>query len=187
MSSLIVEVCEIAAVHTHPDADNLEIAVVKGWNCVIKKGSFRPGDRAVYFPIDSILSLELSERLGVTRYLKALRRDYAGEGPPLGGRVGAARLRGQVSYGLLIACEDEAWKVGDDVAGHYGVSKWEPPLEVGSDDGAPMHPLFHTYTDIENWKNFPAVFQDGEEIVLSEKLHGTNARVARVRTESGPE
>ena len=122
MSSLIVEVCEIAQVLAHPNADALEVAVVKGWECIIKKDSFRPGDRVVYFPLDTVLPLELSERLGVTKYLKPLRHDYDTEGKAWGGRVGAARLRGQVSYGLLIACEDAAWKVGDDVKEHYGVS-----------------------------------------------------------------
>ena len=33
MSSLIVEVCQIAAIEKHPNADNLDIATVKGWNC----------------------------------------------------------------------------------------------------------------------------------------------------------
>src|SRR5215470_15574238 len=186
MSSLIVEVCEIAQVLAHPNADALEVAVVKGWQCIIKKDSFRPGDRVVYFPLDTVLPLELSERLGVTKYLKALRHDYDTEGKAWGGRVGAARLRGQVSYGLLIACEDAAWKVGDDVKEHYGVIKWEPPLELGGDEAAPAHPRFHAYTDIENGKNFPTAFRDGEEIVLTEKVHGTNARIGLIQTEEGP-
>jgi RNA ligase (TIGR02306 family) len=188
MSSLIVEVCEIAEVRPHTNADALEVAVVKGWDCVVKKGSFRPGDRVVYFPIDTLLPLELSERIGVTRYLKALRHDYASdaEGRTWGGRVGAAKLRGQVSYGLLIACEVDAWKVGDDVAGHYRVTKWEPPLELGSDEREADHPRFPAYTDIENWKNFPTAFRDGEEILLTEKVHGTNARIGLIQTEEGP-
>ncbi len=186
MSSLIVEVCEVAAVLPHPNADKLEIAVVKGWNCAIKKGSFLPGDRAVYFPIDTVLPLELSERLGVTKYLKALRKDYVYDGPPLAGRVGAAKLRGEVSYGLIIGCEDASWEVGRNVVDHYGARKWEPPEEFTDGDNEPAHPRFHRYSDIENWKNFPTAFRDGEEIVLSEKVHGTNSRVGLVRTESGP-
>src|SRR5438876_11061520 len=101
MSSLIVEVCEISQILPHINADALEIAVVKGWQCIIKKESFRPSDRVVYFPLDSVLPLELSDRIGVTKYLKSLRADYPNAGVPLGGRVGAAKLRGEVSYGLL--------------------------------------------------------------------------------------
>ncbi len=68
MSSLIVEVCEISQILAHPNADALEVAVVKGWQCIIKKDGFRAGDRVVYFPLDTVLPLELSERLGVTKY-----------------------------------------------------------------------------------------------------------------------
>lgn len=186
MSSLIVEVCEIGQVLPHPNGDNLEIAVVKGWQCVIKKGSFRPGVRCVYFPIDSLLPRRLSDRLGVTKYLKGLRHDYP-DREALGGRVGAAKLRNVVSYGLIIECEDPAWGVGQNVAGHYGVSKWEPPPVLGSDETAPDHPLFHRYTDIENWRNFPTAFRDGEEVVITEKLHGTNSRVGLIPTDAGPE
>src|SRR5262245_14437709 len=185
MASLIVEVCEISQVLPHLNADALEVAVVKGWQCIIKKDGFRQGDRVVYFPLDTVLPLELSERLGVTKYLKPLRHDYDTEGKSWGGRVGAARLRGQVSYGLLVPCEDPAWKIGDDVREHYGVMKWEPPLELGSDEAAPAHPRFHHYTDIENWKNFPSAFRTGEEIVLNEKVHGTNARLGLIQTEEG--
>jgi RNA ligase (TIGR02306 family) len=185
VSSLIVEVCEIGQVKAHPNGDNLEIAVVKGWECIIKKGSFRPGDRCVYFPIDSILPRTLSDHLGVTKYLKALRHDYP-DAANLGGRVGAARLRGVVSYGLLIECESD-WTAGTDVAAHYGVTKWEPPPELGGDERAPNHPLFHCYTDIENWKNFPTALRDGEPIVLTEKLHGTNSRVGLIPTDDGPQ
>jgi RNA ligase (TIGR02306 family) len=186
MSSLIVEVCVIANVQPHPNADNLEIAAVKGWECVIKKGSFRTGDRAVYFPIDAVLPLELSERLGVTKYLKSLRKDYVYNGPVPGGRVAAARLRGHVSYGLLMVCEHDGWEIGHNVAEHYGVWKWQPPEEFTSGDAEPDHARFHRYTDIENWKNFPTAFRDGEEIVISEKLHGTNSRVGLIQTDAGP-
>jgi RNA ligase (TIGR02306 family) len=76
--------------------------------------------------------------------------------------------------------------VGQDVAAHYGVLKWEPPEELGSDENEPHHPRFHAYVDIENWKNFPEAFTPGEEIILTEKLHGTNARIGLVQTDDGP-
>jgi len=40
--------------------------------------------------------------------------------------------------------------------------------------------LFVSYTDIENLRNFPAAFQEGEEVVITEKIHGTNSRVGVV-------
>jgi RNA ligase (TIGR02306 family) len=49
------------------------------------------------------------------------------------------------------------------------------------------HPAFHKYTDVENYRNFPGLFRDGEEVVFTEKLHGKNCRVGLVRVaeESG--
>src|SRR5262245_39364687 len=35
-------------------ADAIELARIQGWQCVVKKGEFKPDDRAVYFEIDSI-------------------------------------------------------------------------------------------------------------------------------------
>jgi RNA ligase (TIGR02306 family) len=136
--------------------------------------------------IDAVLPRTLSDRLGVTQYLKALRKDYVYSGPEPGGRVGAARLRGTVSYGLLMGCEDPSWEVGRDVAAHYGAWKWQPPEQFNDGEAERDHPLFHRYTDVENWKNFPTAFRAGEEIVLTEKLHGTNSRVGLVQTDEGP-
>ena len=34
-------------------ADMIELAIVDGWQCVVKKGEFKPGDLGVYFEIDS--------------------------------------------------------------------------------------------------------------------------------------
>jgi len=52
-------------------------------------------------------------------------------------------------------------------------------------DFAPPHPLFDSYTEIENMRNFPEVIAAGEEIVATEKIHGTNCRVGIVTEENG--
>ena len=38
-------------------ADAIELAVVDGWQTVIKKGEFQVGDLCVYFEIDSFLPI----------------------------------------------------------------------------------------------------------------------------------
>ena len=55
-----------------------------------------------------------------------------------------------------------------------------PPLRISSGDAESPHPLFVSYTEIENMQNFPAVLADGEEVIASEKIHGTNCRVGMV-------
>src|SRR5207248_6633763 len=95
--------------------------------------------------------------------------------------VRVARLRGEPSYGLILKPDDPTWEVGRDVAAHHGITKWEPPPAVSDGESERPHPAFHKYTDIENYRNFPGLFRDGEEVVFTEKLHGKNCRVGLVR------
>jgi RNA ligase (TIGR02306 family) len=167
MSSLIVEVCQIDKVLAHPNADVLELAHVKGWQCVVPKGRYVAGSVVTYIPIDSVLPIGLSDRLNITKYLSKQR-------------VRCAKLRGEPSFGVIMDVEDPAWPPGLDVRERYGITKYEPPIRAGVSDAEPDHPLFTSYTDIENMRNFPVVIQDGEEVVATEKIHGTNCRVGLV-------
>lgn len=170
MSSLIVPVATVDRVREHGNADALEIAEVLGWQVVVRKGEFSEGDKVVYFPPDTMLLPEVSDRFGVTKYLS-------------NGRLRCARLRGEPSFGLIVRPDDEAWPVGDNAAGHYGAVKYEPPVRPQAGDAAPEHPLFPAYTDIENLRHYPDIFAEGERVVVVEKLHGTNCRVGIVEGE----
>lgn len=170
MSSLIVEVCKISKIKPHPNADRMEIAVVKGWECCIGKDQFKEGEKCVYFPIDTILPESVSDKFGVTKYLSK-------------GRIKAIKLRGYPSCGLVVKPEDSNWKIGLNVVEYYGCIKWEPPQEFTQGNAEKEHPLFARYTDIENIKNFPDIFQEGEEVVITEKIHGMNSRAGLLNGE----
>ncbi len=181
MSSVIADVVEIEAVHPHPNADRLFLARIKGWQAVIRKledGSpeFAPGERVVFIPPDSTLTREMAERIGVVSYLSE-RTNAEGVRELVVRRV---RLRGEPSFGLVVRPDDPGWPVGTDVREHYGIGKFRPPVRFSAGDAEPNHPLFQRYTDIENLRNFPDVLTPGEEVVVSEKIHGTNARIGLV-------
>ncbi|HET6247384.1 MAG TPA: RNA ligase (ATP) [Tepidisphaeraceae bacterium] len=167
MSSLIVEVSKIQQVLPHPNAERLELAQVKGWQCVVPKGRYSAGNLVTYVPPDTVFPAELSDRLGITKYLSH-------------GRVRCARLRGEPSFGVIFDLENPVWTEGQDVAAFYGITKYVPPLRISSGDAERAHPLFVSYTEIENMRNFPAVIADGEEVVASEKIHGTNCRLGLI-------
>lgn len=169
MSSLIVPVATIEAIKPHSNADSLELAQVLGWQLVVRKGEYQEGDRIVYFPIDTVLPLEVSERFGVTRYLSKQR-------------IRCAKLRGEPSFGLAVPL-DQDWPVGENVAEYYGALKYEPPVRVTAGDAETEHPLFVAYTEIENMRNFPVIFEPGESVILSEKVHGTQCRVGLIEGE----
>ncbi len=170
MSSLIVPVTTIEEITPHPNADALELAHVLGWQLVVKKGEYAVGNKIVYFPIDAVLPLDVSERFGVTKYLSKQR-------------IRCAKLRGEPSFGLAVPPDDQSWQVGMNVAEYYRVHKYEPPLRAVQGDAEQEHPLFLEYTDIENMRNFPDIFADGETVVLTEKIHGTQDRLGIVEGE----
>jgi len=172
MSSLIVEVVRVNDIKEHPNADKLEIAVVKGWECIVPRESYKVGDKVVYAPIDSVIPSELSDKMNITKYLSH-------------GRVRTAKLRGIYSQGLIIPMKYvpnyENLQTGDNVAETLGITKFEPPIKIRMGG---LHrvsePRFIKYTDIENIKNFPDTLQEGEEVAITEKLHGTNFRAANI-------
>lgn len=165
-SDLIVPVSTILNVRAHPNADKLEIAEILGWQTVLPKGQFTSGQRVVYFPPDSVMPVELSDKLGVTKYLSK-------------GRVRCARLRGEPSFGFVIAAPEQ-FELGQNVAGEYGITKYVPPLRTFEGDAEPSHVLFESYTDIQNLRHFPTLLLDNEEVIVTEKIHGANGRIGRV-------
>lgn len=173
MSTLIVDVCEIKSIEHHPNADRLDIATVKGWNCIVGRDQYKVGDWCVFFPPDSVLPANLIEQYEL-EFLKK------------GGRVGTLKLRGFISQGLILpyTCipENRRWcDVGDDVRELLGVTKYEVQERVTSKSGnitfrKVQNPFFSKYTDIENIQNFDTVFQEGDIVDITEKIHGNNIR-----------
>lgn len=128
MSSLIIEVCEINDVVKHPNADKLDLITIKGWQVIDRRGLRKPGERIIYIPPDSVLPEYMSDNLNVTQYCAPAypKKDDGSRDP--GSRVRAAKLRGVVSYGLIVNIpEGKDWQVGQDVAKYFGITKWEPP------------------------------------------------------------
>ena len=185
MSDLQVEPCVIREIKPHPQADRLEICIVKGWEVISGIDNYSVGDIVVHIPPDSLVPQEWADKWEVTKYLSWNKR-FPGKG-----RVRAAKLRGIVSYGFLVPNDSQA-KVGTDLKEHYGIDKWEPPPPrnyggPNSGKAHKQHPLFHQYTKIQNIKNYPDVLEDGELVQISEKIHGCNCRLGLLRKEySGP-
>ncbi|NJL71159.1 MAG: hypothetical protein HC888_05845 [Candidatus Competibacteraceae bacterium] len=175
MSKLVVEVCEISGIKPHPNADKLDLALVKGWQAIIPKGAYKGGEKIVYFPPDTCLPLEQTDRFGVTNYTS--RTSDQGQ------RIRQAKLRGEPSFGLVVNPDDVSWGVGRDVADHYGAKKYVPPLLAPSGDAIDDDPYFLRYTEIENMRNFPDVLIAGEKVIATEKIHGTQVRLGIVNGE----
>ena len=172
MSDLIIEVCMITIIEEHPNADRLALATIKGWNCVVGLNA-KEGDLVVFCPPDSVIPMDLIEKYE----LEYLKKD---------GRVKTVKLRGAISQGLILDIpEGKNWRVGQDVAKELGITKYEPPeskrLQIqGQPTRRKRNPLFDKYTDISNIKNYNTIFKVGEEVVISEKIHGSNFRAGKL-------
>ncbi len=180
MSKLRVEVVKVDDVQPIANAERLELATISGWQCVVGKGQFAPGDTAIYIPIDAVLPADLESTIFDNAKVKLNN-----------GRVRTIKLRGVISQGLLIdfakaGLLSSKFKVGDDVAETLKITKYEPPESgfatlpgTGPKSVKKKHnPDFKKYTDLQNSKWYPNLFIPGEEVVASEKIHGSNGRVS---------
>lgn len=176
MSTVLVEVCEIDAVKPHPNADRLDLIEIKGWQVVTQKGQFAIGDRVLYVPPNMQVPAALAEQWGIAKYLGK------------NGRVKSIRLRGEPSHGVAIV-PDSKWRLGENLAGTLGIKKYVPPVDNStgrkpfSQSTLPEIPEMPKYTDIEHLKHYRGVFEDGEMVYVSEKIHGSAWRMSCVGTE----
>jgi len=182
VSTTIITVEEVTSVKPHPDADRLDVVEVLGYQVVTGKGTFKEGDKVFYFPPDIMIPPEYSVPLGVQQYLKHARMSRSTM--KIQCRVGACRLRGVASYGFVAPLnaiiEPMAdFPIGTDATAWFEGEKYEPPVRLGGGDSEPDMPNFHRYTSIENIQRRNQ-FEDGEEVVFTEKIHGTNCRMGYV-------
>ncbi|MEU6196995.1 RNA ligase (ATP) [Streptomyces sp. NPDC047061] len=176
MSTLRVT-AEVLTVHEHPNADALELAQVGLYRAVVAKGVYRTGDSALYIPEQAVLPAGLIEELGLTGRLAGSNAD----------RVRAVRLRGELSQGIVcrpkaLADVDlvRAAAEGTDFAETLGITKWVPPVPPTMDGDIESAPDLLPWVDIENIQRYPGIFEPGEPVVLTEKLHGSACLVTYV-------
>ena len=145
-------------------ADRIEAATVLGYQTVIKRGEFSPGDLCVWHEPDTVAA-EKPE-------YEFLRKQ--------GFRLKVSRFKGQVSQGLalpLTVLPSGNYAAGDDVTVPTGIRKYEKPLSpnlVGVAKGA--FPSWMPKTDEPNLRSFPAALEEftGRDCVITQKVDGTS-------------
>jgi RNA ligase (TIGR02306 family) len=165
MSEFHVRVVELHGITPHPNADTLSIVQVDGgYPCVIRTGEFEEGSRAVYVPVDSLVPVA-DERFA-----------FMASGVRTHECVKAKKLRGIFSMGLLVRA-DASWALGQDVCAELGITKYEPPepsIMNGENERDPG--FMPCYTDVEGLRKYGHLLCEGEEVVVTEKLHGASMR-----------
>lgn len=173
----------IDEVKPHTNADRLELVMIGGWQCIVKKGEFDPGDMVVFFEIDSLLPIRPEfEFLRQYSYVqKEWLKDLVPNGE--GFRLKTVKLRQEISQGLVIPIpkddvqlqriiedvyastllnEEDGLTPLDvlldmDLSEHFGVIKYDPPEKTISVKmgGRPRggFPSFIPKTDQERIQN----------------------------------
>jgi len=92
-------------------------------------------------------------------------------------RIRAAKLRGVYSMGILTRAEPGMVE-GEDVAERMGVTRFEPVEPIGQGENEKDPGFLPCYTDIDGLRRYPDMLAEGEHVVITEKIHGANARFA---------
>ncbi len=173
MSEFKVSVEKIE-IESHPNADALELAKVGDYRSIVKKGQYKTGDLVAYIPEQAIVPEDILNELGLTGRLAGKEKN----------RVKAIKLRGILSQGICYPAKQN-WSEGQDVTSDLGITKWEPPIptelagevwNAGSDKCIKY--------DIENLKRHPDVFEEGEEVVFTEKIHGSYCQLGAMEDDT---
>jgi RNA ligase (TIGR02306 family) len=156
--------------HTHPNADTLSIATLDclpGYQVVVRTSDWQDGQLGAYVQPDSLVPLADPRFAFLQR----------GEGETQH-RVRVVKLRGQLSHGLLTPAPEGAAE-GDDVAEQLGVLHYDPEIAAATHGGQEKAPasLFAGVYDVESFHRYAhLVFIPGEPCIVTEKIHGSNAR-----------
>jgi RNA ligase (TIGR02306 family) len=151
----------------HPNGDNLQIAKLGPNQAVVRKGMFKSGDTCVFIPAKSILPpAPLLD--SVKNYMKGVELN----------RVGTVYLRGQISSGLIanpaLLPDVADAPIGVDISARLGITKFVPIIpECLLGKAAPMPDVPYKEHDVMEFGIYAADFQPGEEVVVTEKIHGS--------------
>ncbi|KAI1870044.1 hypothetical protein JX265_006214 [Neoarthrinium moseri] len=202
MGRKLVTVRRIGAIKPIEGADRIEIAVIDGWTCIVKKGQFVVDGLAVFFEIDSFLP-------GTDARWAFLEKNFIDWNGQRGFRIKSMKMRGHMSQGLLEPLEDFPEIIGvikDLEAAHgrseaekivrglsfeepLGVQKWEKMYNTwdGGEkkENVPL-PAFIQRTDQERCQNLPDLFDEWKDEVFQEttKMDGSSMTAYFLRSDS---
>lgn len=171
--------CEVVPVvlKQHPNADSLSIVEVFGYQVCVKTESWQGIALGAYVVPDSLVDVSRPEFAFLSEMSDNKGKTHV--------RIRAKKLRGVVSYGMLIPAPVDT-KEGDDVSALLGVERYNPVIPTDrtgyvSTKATPVPPPDIGYTpptyDIDAFQRYAKeVFKVGELVYVSEKIDGANAR-----------
>lgn len=159
--------------YPHPNADRLMLGKVGPYQVVVQKGIYQGGEDVIFIPEKSVLPEDL----------QAPWKELLG-GPDKD-RVRSVRLRGELSMGVVSNADEffpqlKDIPYGEDVSERLGIHKYEPPIPQSlSGDVERLPDGMFSEHDVEQFGIYSAEFGEEEEIVVTEKIHGSQVVFGR--------
>jgi len=179
MSEFHINVVKLGSFEAHPNADSLDVTKVFDYTVIAKRGNWTEGQLAVYLPVDAVVPDTEEWSWFLPKDSEGNLRFPIGSTPERHRVVEAKKIRGIFSQGLLAPLPAGVWREGDDLAVVMNITKYEPPVPMttgGECEPPPKGWQFMTYTDLEGLRRYPNTLHSGEEVVITEKIHGANGR-----------
>ena len=180
MERKLASIQQIQHIEAIEGADRIVKATVLGWSVVVLKDEFQVGDTCIYMEVDSFLPVT-DERFEFLRASSYRNTDYMGEGY----RIRTARLRKQISQGVLMRTElfpeVAGLSVGEDVTSLLGIVKYEMPEQntgLGVVTGG-FHPAAHKTEELRI-QSEPKLLQTlkGMAYYISTKMDGASMTIS---------
>lgn len=174
--------------------DRIALAVVDGWNVIVRKSEFEEGGLCVYVEIDSVMPDKPE-----FAFLKD--KNF---------RIKTMKMAGVISQGIcfpLSILPQKDWNEGDDVTEVLGVKQYEDTMDDAPRENMPKKkwpkflmrwawfrrlvqgrkkndtdfPSFISKTDETRIQNMPGILNDKREWVATEKIDGQSGTFCLVR------
>lgn len=185
---VLARVVRIDDVKTHPNADSLDLALVGGWQCVIKRGEYKAGDLAIYIEVDSMVPMDnpVFEFLRGRNMVEKDGKEYS--------RIKTMKLRKELSQGLIVPVDTAGLpnlKENQDLTDQMGILKYVKPSEQAAINGGNKgdrtgtsklgFPNFIPKTDqarVQNIKMaYESAYTKGEKFEVTFKLDGSSLTI----------
>lgn len=175
--------------------DRIELAIVKGWQVIVQKSQFKPGDLCVYVEIDSVMPERPEFEFLRTKSF----------------RIKTMKMAGVISQGICFPISIQpprkaGYKEDDDVTQIMGVTQYMPAMDTenntisqskkkhcflmrygwfrklfGKKKAKSSFPDFISKTDETRIQNVPHMLEDKEPYIVTEKIDGCSGTFALVR------
>lgn len=128
----LARIVKIDQVIKHPNADSLSLAMIGGWQCVIRLDEYKAGDLAIYCEIDSLLPVNHPS----FKFLESRNSDNRLVGEDIFHKLKSIKLRKELSQGLLVPIPDKYkhLPIDSNVTNELGILKYESPNQVAISD-----------------------------------------------------